>query len=65
MACNKSLLFPANTTSLFINAPRTTFGSVATYTCSPGYAVRNNTQRTCLANGQWSLTPSVCECKQV
>lgn len=66
MVCDKALLLPSNTTALAINADRVTYGSVATYSCLPGYAIRdvNDTTmtRTCQANGTWNSTASHCEC---
>ncbi|XP_053408096.1 sushi, von Willebrand factor type A, EGF and pentraxin domain-containing protein 1-like [Mercenaria mercenaria] len=37
-------------------------GSVATYTCNPGYVLSpaNNAARTCKMNGTWTGTPPVC-----
>lgn len=62
MVCDKALLLPSNTTALTINADRVTYLSVATYSCLPGYAVRNVTSRTCQADGTWNSTASHCEC---
>ncbi len=39
----------------------TTFGSVATYSCSSGYEPEGgNTERTCLSSGQWSGEEAQC-----
>ena len=42
---------------------QTTFGSVATYSCYPGFTVIGNSVRTCQANGAWSGKAPVCESK--
>ncbi len=39
----------------------TTFGSTAAYSCDAGYSLTGSTERTCGADGMWSLSEPVCE----
>ncbi len=39
----------------------TTFGSTASYSCDTGYNLTGSTERTCGADGMWSLFEPVCE----
>ena len=41
----------------------TTFDSVATYSCAPGYALDGDATRRCLADSTWSGTIPSCVCK--
>jgi len=43
-----------------ISVTGTTFGSMATYSCDPGYTLDGNTSRTCQSNGQWSSSQLSC-----
>ena len=43
----------------------TTFMNTATYTCDPGYMLVGVDSRTCLFNGEWSITPPVCNGKGI
>ena len=42
----------------------TTFGSIATYNCFPGYNLIGVEQRTCEANGEWSGEEPTCQSKR-
>ena len=42
---------------------QTTFGSIVTYSCYPGFTVIGNSVRTCQANGAWSGGEPDCESK--
>ncbi len=44
-----------------VNAPSTTLGSSATYTCKEGYNRRGVQDRTCQATGTWSDATPTCE----
>ena len=37
--------------------------SVATYTCSEGYSLVGDAERTCQADGQWDGSEPSCTCK--
>ena len=39
----------------------TTFWSVATYTCDPGFNIVGDMKRICQANGTWSGNEPTCE----
>ncbi len=39
----------------------TTFMNTATYTCDDGYNLNGALDRTCQANGNWSLTAPTCD----
>ena len=39
------------------------FGSVATYTCFPGYDLNGDSIRTCQSNGEWTGSAPTCESK--
>ena len=41
----------------------TTFESVATYTCNPGYFITGGTVRVCLHDGYWTGTDPSCHRK--
>ena len=41
----------------------TLFTNVTTYSCDDGYNVIGSATRTCMADGSWSGTEPVCECK--
>ena len=43
-----------------ISITDTTFGSIATYSCDPGYTLDGNTSRICQADGQWSGSQPSC-----
>jgi CUB/sushi domain-containing protein len=51
------LAAPANGS---VSAPTTTYGSVATYSCSIGYGASGSSTRTCQADGTWSGTAPTC-----
>ena len=38
----------------------TTFESIATYTCDPGFTLTRGVERTCRENGQWSGNEPFC-----
>ena len=42
-----------------------TFGSIANYSCSEGYAIMGNEMRTCQENGSWSGEEPVCQSEYV
>ena len=39
----------------------TILGSIATYTCDPGFNLTGDMERTCQANGDWSGSEPVCQ----
>ena len=39
----------------------TTYGSIVTYTCDPGYSATGGSNITCMATRNWSDIPPVCE----
>jgi hypothetical protein len=43
-----------------VNAPTTTYGSSATYSCTNGYGLVGPTTRSCQANGTWSGATPMC-----
>ena len=55
-----ALLNPANGSVVFDNQ---TIGSVATYSCIPGFVLVGVTNRTCQGNGRWSDSQPSCEGK--
>ena len=42
----------------------TTFGSVAMYSCEPGYMLMGSLNHTCQADGDWSDYVPFCESKE-
>ena len=50
-----------------ISITTTTFGSMTTYSCDPGYILDGNSSRICLSDGQWSGSQPSCsgECVQL
>ena len=61
----KTVMCPALTdpTNGGVSVPGLTVNSVATYTCSSGYNLVGDTQRVCMANGEWIGIVPVCQCK--
>lgn len=37
------------------------YGTVATYSCNPGYVLQGNSTRTCDHSGKWTLEPPTCQ----
>ncbi|XP_069986362.1 uncharacterized protein [Penaeus vannamei] len=37
------------------------YGTVATYSCNPGYVLQGNSTRTCDHSGKWTLEPPSCQ----
>jgi hypothetical protein len=52
-----ALVPPANGS---VNAPATTYGSPATYSCDVGYTISSSASRTCQADGTWSGSAPTC-----
>ncbi len=50
----------SNPTHGAVSAASTTYGAMATYTCSSGYTVSGASMRTCQASGTWSGTAPTC-----
>ena len=44
-----------------VSLDETTVGSIATYTCDPGFMLIGNMERTCQENGEWSGNEPTCE----
>ena len=44
-----------------VSHDETTVGSIATYTCDPGFNIVGNMTRICQENGDWSGTEPTCE----
>ena len=61
VVCNQTDLGPLENGNVVFTT--TTFDSVATYSCDPGYALNGNAKRRCLADGTWSGTIPSCVCK--
>jgi len=53
-----ALTAPANGT---VNAPTTTFGATATYSCNGGFTLSGPATRTCQADGTWSGSVPTCQ----
>ncbi len=43
-----------------VTAPKTTVGSMASYTCTSGYVLQGSPTRTCGSDGSWSATMPSC-----
>ncbi len=52
---------PSNPSNGSVNAPTTTYGSIATYSCNTGYSMVGGAIRTCQAGGNWSGVAPTCE----
>ena len=48
------------TNGMVYTSPNTTYNSVATYGCDPGYMLTEDISHTCQANGSWSNTQPEC-----
>lgn len=48
-----------------IDITSTTFQSMAFYSCDPGFNLVGESKRTCLASGNWSSSPPVCNGKSI
>ncbi len=59
VSCDSPLTDPAN--GQVKTSSGTTFGSTASYSCDAGYNLTGSTERTCGADGMWSLSEPVCE----
>lgn len=55
--------YPSDTTALEVNFTSTAFGDIATYSCTTGYILNNNANRTCQSNSTWSGIAPSCDCK--
>ena len=44
-----------------VSLDETTFESIATYTCDPGFILTGNTVRICQENGNWSDSEPTCD----
>ena len=44
-----------------VTVQETTLGSIAEYSCSQGYVLSNEEDRTCQPNGKWSGDEPICE----
>ncbi|KAF7263969.1 hypothetical protein GWI33_000807 [Rhynchophorus ferrugineus] len=55
--------YPFEVENGFIDVPNndTSYGSVISYDCSPGYRLLGPNKLTCMANGQYDSVPPVCE----
>ena len=43
-----------------VTLSKTTFGSIATYSCDVGFALQGSTERECEATGQWNGSEPSC-----
>ncbi len=59
-----NLSSPANGTIKYNNMnPQRLLGTVATYTCNPGYTLSGNEARTCESDMMWSGSDPTCQGK--
>ncbi len=53
----------SNPANGMVDVSTTTFGSIANYTCNPGYVITGVNNRSCGSDKEWSDIPPNCERK--
>ena len=51
-------MMPSNVSNANVTYTGTTFGSVAAYTCHPGYNITGDVSVSCTEDGTWSAAPN-------